>query len=166
MKSKKISKGIKKFVLLSALIIIALISINVFVLDANPNIGKNTKNIVSIKKDNISIEVEVEIADNQYERTRGLMFRETLCENCGMLFKFEDDQIRTFWMKNTQIPLDIIFISRYLEIINISENTVPNQTEITYSSNSESRYVLEVNSGFTRNYNISAGDKVYFLFDN
>ena len=105
--------------------------------------------------------INVEVVDNEEERANGLMFRERLGENDGMLFVFEDSDFRTFWMKNTLIPLDIIFISENFRIINIeeAEPCKEGRCEI-YSSMDKAKYVLEVNKEFTEKKNISEGDLV------
>lgn len=91
----------------------------------------------------------VEIADNSEERARGLMFREELGENQGMLFVYEEEADRSFWMKNTFIPLDIIFLDSNFEVINIeAANPEPNTTDSDldrYRSERPAQYVLEIN---------------------
>lgn len=105
--------------------------------------------------------IKVEIVDTELERERGLMYRESLQENSGMLFVFPDSEIRSFWMKNTLIPLDIIFINENLEIVDI-KNAIPCSSEpcILYTSNLPIKYVLEVNSGFSEENNIAIGEIV------
>ena len=105
--------------------------------------------------------VNVEIADSIQEQERGLMFRESLGENSGMLFVFDDDNIRSFWMKNTLISLDIIWIDENLKIVHI-ENAVPCKQEYcaSYVSNVSAKYVLEVNGGFVEKNKIEVGDFV------
>ncbi|MEK6826382.1 MAG: DUF192 domain-containing protein [Nanoarchaeota archaeon] len=104
--------------------------------------------------------IKVETADDPEERMRGLMFRDSLGENEGMLFIFDDSQTRRFWMKNTLIPLDIVFISEDFEIINVVE-AVPCTEEPCeiYRSAGNAKYVLEVNGGFNKRNNITAGDR-------
>jgi len=116
---------------------------------------ENNKVIINGKQ------INVEIADNDEEMTKGLMFRRELGENKGMLFIFEDSGSRTFWMKNTLIPLDIIFISEDFKIINI-EKAEPCKLEPCklYHSTDKARYVLEVNKGFTERKKINPGDLV------
>ena len=89
---------------------------------------------------------KVEIADSAAERADGLMFREELCSDCGMLFVFEGDGVKGFWMKNTLIPLDMVFIGADLRIIDVlhAEPCVEDPCESYVSSG---LYVLEVNSG-------------------
>ncbi len=103
--------------------------------------------------------VNVEIADSEDEKTKGLMFRESLCDNCGMLFIFDDSDLRSFWMKDTLIPLDMIFIDDNLVIVDI-KNAVPCTTEVCDVYTNKAKYVLEVNEGFTRENNINIGDNI------
>ncbi|MDP3766246.1 MAG: DUF192 domain-containing protein, partial [Nanoarchaeota archaeon] len=118
-------------------------------------------NAIGIHNGKDLIKINVEIADDNEERMKGLMFRERLDENAGMLFVFEDEQYQAFWMKNTLIPLDIIFIGKNLEIVDI-ENAVPCKIGdcALYKSSKPSTYVLEVNSGFSARNNIKMGDKL------
>lgn len=120
--------------------------------------GCSADNVVIYSKDS-KISVNVEIADTNDEMVRGLMFRESLCDNCGMLFVFDDLDYRPFWMKNTLIPLDIIFIDDNFLITDI-KHAVPCTTEICDTYSNKARYVLEVNEGFTKENNINVGDKI------
>jgi uncharacterized protein len=110
----------------------------------------------------IVAQVFVEIADDPEESARGLMFREYLPWNSGMLFPFHDEQPRTFWMKNTFIPLDMIFIDRSSKIVDIRENVPPcTQDECpTYPSMEPAQFVLEVNAGFVQENGIMIGDQL------
>lgn len=108
--------------------------------------------------------VQVELAQTQEETELGLMYRETLGENEGMLFIFPEDDFRLFWMKNTLIDLDMIFIDSTGEIINIADK-VPHsyidapQDEIA-TAGGFGKYVLEVNGGFAIKHNLHQGDKL------
>lgn len=105
--------------------------------------------------------ISVELAQTAEERERGLMFRESLCETCGMLFLFEDEGYRHFWMKNTLIPLDMIFISTNFVIVDILEaEPCLNDPCQTYASKEKARYVLEVNKGFSKHYGVEKGDRI------
>ena len=107
------------------------------------------------------ISVNAEIADTNRERITGLMFRKELCDNCGMVFVFDDSNYRSFWMKNMLIPLDILFIDENIAIVDINY-AFPCITENcdVYTSSSKAKYVLEVNEGFTKENNIDVGDKI------
>ena len=101
----------------------------------------------------------VELALTPEDQARGLMFRRELPEGQGMLFDFGDEGIREFWMKNTYIPLDMIFIRADGRIAKIAQNTVP-LSEARISSDRPVRGVLEVIAGTTRKLGIMAGDRV------
>ncbi len=118
---------------------------------------------VTIHTTTTDIPITVEIADSAEEHAIGLMFRTELAENTGMLFVFDDMQQRGFWMKNTKIPLDIIFIDPEGIIVDIKENFQPcttEQCEIYFSA--PAQYVLEVNAGFVKNHTILLGDVATF----
>ncbi len=103
--------------------------------------------------------IDIQIAQTDFDRELGLMFRKDMNENRGMLFIFPDIQIRNFWMRNTLIPLDIIFVDSSKTIINIAKNTTP-YSDNSYASTRPAKFVVEVNAGFSDKYKISAGDKI------
>jgi uncharacterized membrane protein (UPF0127 family) len=103
--------------------------------------------------------IKVEVADTQQEREQGLMFKEFLPENNGMLFIFDDDGTKGFWMRNTLIPLDMIFIDANLNIADIHQ-AEPCASDVCPVYNSKAKYVLEVNQGYSERHNIRLGDKV------
>ena len=104
-------------------------------------------------------EFQVEIADDPQERTKGLMFRRSMGNDEGMLFDFGTEQPVGFWMKNTYIPLDMLFIREDGTIESIAERTTP-LSERTVPSRGEVRYVLEINGGLSDQLGIRPGDKV------
>ena len=105
--------------------------------------------------------IKVEIAETPEEQKQGLMFRQNLDENRGMLFIYPKESRREFWMKNTNIPLDIIWIDSKQQIIKITKaNPCLEDPCETYSSSIPAQYVLEVNQGFTDRYGIKIGDRV------
>ena len=101
----------------------------------------------------------VELANTDETRARGLMERKELPEGRGMLFDFGRDQEITMWMKNTYIPLDMIFIGADGRIHRIAENTEPHSTRII-ASGGQVRGVLEVIAGTARKFGIAPGDRV------
>ncbi|PIR97168.1 MAG: hypothetical protein COT91_02790 [Candidatus Doudnabacteria bacterium CG10_big_fil_rev_8_21_14_0_10_41_10] len=112
-------------------------------------------------------EIFVEIADNDQERSQGLMNRKKLPKDMGMLFVFEGYGQRSFWMKDTLIPLDIIWISDD-RIVHIEKN-VPTSEELfppRYSPNKLANYVLEVNAGIAEEYGWATGDLVKIQISN
>ncbi len=138
---------------------IIMIFLLIFLADCS-NISYKNQPTFSIDNGDKWIDVQIEIADDNEERMKGLMFRENLGENSGMLFIFEDESTQSFWMKNTLIPLDIIFINEGFEIVDI-KNAVPCTADPCriYSSEKPAKFVLEVNSGFAAKNGISIGDK-------
>lgn len=100
-----------------------------------------------------NIEIVAELAETEYMQSKGLMFREDMPENSGMMFIYNDERIRTFWMKNTPLPLDIIFLNKDLKIIKIHARTTPYSQQL-YSSGNPAQFVLEVNGGFCERYGI------------
>ena len=108
------------------------------------------------------VHVATEVADTNQARSQGLMFRETLNENAGMLFVFDEEAPRTFWMKNTLIPLDIIFVDSELTVVSIIENAQPCKEDPCqiYPSIEPAQYVIETNAGFAKLHVIRVGDTV------
>jgi len=107
---------------------------------------------------------DVEVVSTPETRANGLMFRDNLDENKGMLFIFENEEVHYFWMKNTFIPLDIIWMNEAKEIIFISKETPPCKTEacLSYGPEGGSLYVLEINGGLSDKLGLNVGDKVEF----
>lgn len=103
--------------------------------------------------------IDVELANTDYDRQRGLMNREKLEENQGMLFVFPYQDTLSFWMKETKISLDIIFINSEREIVTIHKNTVPFSLE-QYQSSKPAQYVVEVNAGYSEKNGIRVGDRI------
>lgn len=101
----------------------------------------------------------IEIADDAYSRAHGLMFRDNLPANQGMLFIFEQERAQYFWMKNTPVSLDMIFVNENREIVNIEKYTEPFSMR-SYPSIKPAKYVVEVVAGYTDQFNIKTGDKI------
>jgi uncharacterized protein len=106
--------------------------------------------------------VRVEIADTAAARELGLMYRQHLGQHAGMLFVFKQPQHLTFWMKNTEIPLDMIFAGADGTVVGIIANAEP-FSERQLSVGADSQYVLEVNGGFAQRHGIKPGDRLQFL---
>ena len=119
----------------------------------------NEKIEVSIYNKNITFNVE--IAKTIEERRTGLMYRKKLLNNEGMLFIFPREKIIQLWMKNTYIPLDVIFISENKVIVDIKKN-MEKLSETIVKSKVKSRYALEFNAGLINKLDIKIGDKVLF----
>jgi uncharacterized protein len=105
--------------------------------------------------------IDIEIADTESERTIGLMHRRSMPDTQGMLFIFEEEERRSFWMRNTLIGLDIMFIRENGEVESIAKYTVP-LDERSIPSKGPSTYVLEVIEGFCDRYGIQEGTKVSY----
>jgi uncharacterized membrane protein (UPF0127 family) len=103
--------------------------------------------------------IDIEIADDDNKRTTGLMDRLSMEEKQGMLFLFPHESIQSFWMKNTVISLDIIFVNRNNEIVTIHKDTTPFDMG-SYPSTKPASQVVEVIAGYTDLYNINIGDKI------
>ena len=108
--------------------------------------------------------IDIEIADNDDKRMTGLMYRTSMKENHGMLFIFPYVAEQSFWMKNTVIALDMIFVNSKLEIVKIHHNTTP-FSEQSYSSGKPAEYVVEVNAGYSNRMGIKEGDKIIWTRD-
>ncbi|MGD8307278.1 MAG: DUF192 domain-containing protein [Ignavibacteria bacterium] len=111
---------------------------------------------------NNKIKIDIEIADNEYERQLGLMNRKSMEETQGMLFKFNNERPQSFWMRNTLISLDMMFINQNKEIVTIHKNTEILSPR-SYPSTEPSMYVVEVIGGFTNKYEIATGDKIFWI---
>jgi uncharacterized membrane protein (UPF0127 family) len=107
------------------------------------------------------VAVIVEVARTPAQTQRGLMFRRHLEPDHGMLFQFARSRQLTFWMRNTFIPLDMVFITDDLRVLGVVENATP-ETDDPREVEGDSRYVLEVNAGFAREHGITPGTRVRF----
>lgn len=117
--------------------------------------------VVIATKQGREVTVNVEVADSPAKRVLGLQFRRDLDENQGMLFLFPAPSVQTFWMKNTPLPLDIIFIGSDRKIVGIVDEAVPFSTA-TLSVAAPSQFVLEIRGGLSRRLGIGVGDAVRF----
>ncbi len=119
---------------------------------------------LQIKKttsDSIIASLDIEIADDDYSTQTGLMYRKSMKDSQGMLFIFPDSDYRSFYMKNTEIALDIIYISEDKHIVSIQKNAVPfNETSLP--SEAPAKYVLEVNAGLSDTWDLRKGDVIQF----
>ncbi len=119
---------------------------------------------LTIKKaenDSIIKSIDIEIADTDYETQTGMMYRDILGENQGMLFIFPKASYHSFYMKNTRISLDIIYIDADKKIVSIQRNAKPFD-ETSLPSSSPAQYVLEVNGGISETWNLEIGDIIEF----
>jgi uncharacterized protein len=123
----------------------------------NENTPPVNTRLITVGSDTLT----VEIARTPEQRAMGLMFRDSLAEDRGMIFVFEQPQIMNFWMKNTYIPLDIAYIDRNGEIMEIYQ--LQPRSETTIRSTSYCLYALEVNRDWFKMHDIEEGDRVIFI---
>lgn len=109
----------------------------------------------------------VELADTQEKQALGLMFRERLADDHGMLFLFPGEARRSFWMKNTRIPLDIFYFDGNLELVSVAEHAQPCRTQRcpSYPSEGPAQYVLELNAGKAAALGVRPGDALELHLD-
>lgn len=115
---------------------------------------------LTVKTNNDSYTFDIEIADTPEERSKGLMYRESMKDNHGMLFIFDEEQELNFWMKNTLIPLDMIFFDHDYKIVHIQHDARPCKTDPceVFSSLKPAKYVLEVKGGTAERLGITPGN--------
>ena len=169
-KSHQSKKGIKPiYQVIAVIAVLALIFFLVF-----PDVFKKDKpldeytftkegELTFYTKDNKPVvTIDLEIADTDFDRQLGLMKRKSMEENQGMLFIFPDEEMKSFWMRNTFISLDMIFVNRQREIVTIHKNTRV-LSDQSYPSSKPAIYVVEVVAGFTNKFNIKEGDKISWM---
>lgn len=115
--------------------------------------------------DSITAKLNIEIADTDYEIQTGLMYRNSMQPNQGMLFVFDDVREHSFYMKNTRIPLDLIYIDENKKIVSFQKNAKPFD-ETPLPSSVPVKYVLEVNAGTIDNLSIAIGDHIDYFKTN
>lgn len=115
----------------------------------------STVSFLSSKGDTVSV-LNVAIADDESERSEGLMDVRNLPESKGMLFIFDHSEPRSFWMANTPLPLDIIFVNENFEIVRIHHNAQP-FSEKSLPSGKPAKYVIETNGGYCVSHDIQEG---------
>lgn len=122
---------------------------------------------LSFKTDSTTISnIKIEVADNDLERARGLMYRKHMPENQGMIFLFDEERPQHFYMKNTYIPLDIIYVGADKRVVSIQKQTEP-LNERTLPSEGPAMYVVEVNGGYCDARGIEKGTLIDFeIFQN
>lgn len=105
--------------------------------------------------------IEIEIADDDRQREQGLMWRRSMTGSQGMVFIFPQESEQRFWMRNTYIPLDIIYVNSKMEIVSIQKNC-KTLNDAGLPSNAPAQYVVEVIGGFCDKHDIKAGTKISF----
>lgn len=114
--------------------------------------------LTKAKTDSVIATINIEIADDDYQTQTGLMYRHAMPDNEAMLFIFPDEVKRSFYMKNTEFSLDIIYFNSDKKIISIQKNAKP-YDETSLPSEGNSMYVLEVNGGLADKWKLEKGDK-------
>lgn len=117
--------------------------------------------ITKQKVDTLITTLDIEFAETAYETQTGLMYRDGIEDTQGMLFIFDDERIHSFYMKNTEFPLDIIYIKNDSTIASFQENAQP-YNEAGLSSQVPIQFVLEVNAGLAEQWLLEVGDKIKF----
>lgn len=112
--------------------------------------------------DSTKVTVDIEIADTNFDIQTGLMYRNSMKNTQGMLFVFDDETERFFYMKNTKIPLDLIYINTDKTIVSFQKNAKP-YDESSLPSNAPAKYVLEVNAGLIDSWGVLVGDHISFI---
>lgn len=112
-------------------------------------------------KEGRELTFQVEVADTPTKRELGLQYRRDLAPDRGMIFLFPTESVHAFWMKNTPIPLDMIFINSAGKVVGVVEQTVPFSTD-SRSVSTASKFVLEINGGLSKAHGIGIGDSVRF----
>jgi uncharacterized protein len=155
-------------VIILILALVAFLIVNNFIKkDSEPEVKyytftKDGELIFSDSLGNEKIKIDIEIADTEYKRQLGLMNRKSMEENEGMLFIFNEERLQSFWMLNTLISLDIMFVNKEKKIVTIHKNTTP-LSQQSYPSSEPSIYVVEVVGGFSDKNNILPGDKITWM---
>jgi uncharacterized membrane protein (UPF0127 family) len=122
---------------------------------------EGTLQLIKASNDSIIKSIDIEIADNDYEIQTGLMYRNSMKIKNGMLFIFNNEDYRSFYMKNTHIPLDIIYVSADSTIVSFQKNAEPfNETSLP--SEAPAMYVLELNAGLSDEWKLEKGDRIKF----
>jgi uncharacterized membrane protein (UPF0127 family) len=115
--------------------------------------------LLKAENDSVVAQLDIEIADDAYQTETGLMYRKSMPSHMAMLFIFEDERPRSFYMKNTEFALDIIYLNSKKEVVSIQKNAQPFD-ERSLPSAGPVQYVLEVNANLTDQWGLAPGDKI------
>jgi uncharacterized membrane protein (UPF0127 family) len=141
----------------------AIITTGLMTQETEEQLGKD-KVYATFQTGNREAWAVLEVANNETEKTEGLMNVTELGKHEGMLFNYTEEDLRAFWMKNTLIPLDIIFLNENREVINVEtaypEPNTSEQELKRYRSEEPAKYVIEVKAGFTENKSIKKGTEI------
>ena len=166
---KESAKANKNNQIIKIAIIVLIVAFAAFMILNNLLSGKKSDNEFMFKKDgvltfldstsNTITKIDIQIANTDFDRQLGLMFRKSMPESQGMLFVFPQQSVQSFWMRNTYISLDMIFVNADKKIITIHKHT-KTLSDQSYRSTGPAKYVIEVDAGFSDKFNIKVGDKV------
>ena len=117
--------------------------------------------VLSTETDSLKANFDIEIAETEYETQTGLMYRKSMKQDRGMLFIQPTESLQYFYMKNTEIPLDIIYINSGMKIVSFQKNAEPFNEE-TLPSNAPAKYILEINAGLSDELGLQVGDSISF----
>ncbi len=132
-----------------------LLSFSFLLLSSCSNVDTTEVSFANLDGSN-SPKIKVEKALTKNDRSFGLMFRKKMPQDHGMLFVFPTEEIKGFWMKNTYIPLDIIYISSNKKVVSIVKNAIP-LTAVSRRSLAPAKYVVEVNAGLSDEWKVTPG---------
>lgn len=172
-KGRKTKKRPWGIIILAIVIIILMLFMTI-----NPNTFNKKDNMVTrkaepefkkegeldffqIKNKSFIKRIDIEIADNNYERARGMMYRKSMDEETGMLFIMNREEKQSFWMRNTHVSLDILYLNEQFHVVKIHTFTQP-LSDAPIPSEKKARYVLEVKGGFCDIHGIKTGDSISY----
>lgn len=169
---KESAKTKKNNQIFKIVIIVLIVAFAAFMIINNILPGKKSDNEFIFKKDGVltfldttghtMTKIDIQIANTDFDRQLGLMFRKSMSKNRGMLFIFPQESVQSFWMRNTYISLDMIFVNAAKQIITIHKNT-KTLSDQSYRSTGLAKYVIEVDAGFSDKFDIKVGDKVNWI---
>ncbi len=137
-----------------------LVTVLIALMSVTSSCGAEPRVVISTREGREFV-FQVEVADTPAKRELGLQYRRELAADRGMIFLFPAPSVQSFWMKNTPLPLDMIFIASDRKIVGIVEQTVPFSLD-SRSVGRPSQFVLEINGGLAKGHGIKAGDAVRF----
>lgn len=132
---------------------------------STPSISFTKEGELSLFKnatDSLRTQFSIELAETEYETQTGLMYRKRMEKNQAMLFIFSEEAVHSFYMKNTEFPLDLLYITKDLKIASMQENAQP-LNEGGLSSEVPVMYVLEINGGLAQSLGIAVGDSISYI---
>ena len=151
----------KKFLVIKSIVAAVLLGLASWVFILSRTSPSEVKSTPTSSPQSHNLDLTIELASTPEQQRSGLMNRTELCDDCGMLFDFEEEQPRlSFWMKNTLIPLDILFLDSSGKINTIHIGTIPKDTALFYDSSKPSQYALELNAGRSEELDLEVGDTI------